>query len=252
MAWYKDWFRDTNYSSVYEHRDEGEAEQMIDLIEQTIGHDLSRRVLDLACGSGRHAVSFAKRRYADVTGIDLSPALLADAREQAQEHGLCIRFLERDMRDIPDETFGLVVNLFTSFGYFETDSENEEVIRNVAQHLALPSNLSNGGGWLVIDFFNSNWVREHFVTHDERILKNGTTIDQTRWIQDGRIEKRLLIRMANEAREFVESVRLFELEDFEKMFLNSGLSLKHIFGTYAAARFNSENSPRLIMFAKQA
>ena len=251
MAWYKDWFRDANYSFVYEHRDEGEAEQMIDLIERTIGHDPSRRVLDLACGSGRHAMSFAKRGYGDVTGVDLSPALLAEAHKLSMELGLDIRFVECDMRQIPDETFGLIVNLFTSFGYFEKDSENEDVIRNVAMHLAR-STKTEDGGWLVIDFFNSNWVREHFVSHDERILKDGTTIDQTRWIQEGRIEKRLLIRMAHEAREYIESVRLFELSDFEKMFRNSGLSLVHVFGTYSGGQFNVENSPRLIMFAKQA
>jgi SAM-dependent methyltransferase len=251
MAWYKDWFRDANYSFVYEHRDEGEAEQMIDLIERTIGHDPSRRVLDLACGSGRHAMSFAKRGYGDVTGVDLSPALLAEAHKLSMELGLDIRFVECDMRQIPDETFGLIVNLFTSFGYFEKDSENEDVIRNVAMHLAR-STKTEDGGWLVIDFFNSNWVREHFVSHDERILKDGTTIDQTRWIQEGRIEKRLLIRMAHEAREYIESVRLFELSDFEKMFRNSGLSLEHVFGTYSGGQFNVENSPRLIMFAKQA
>ena len=252
MSWYKDWFRDANYSFVYEHRDEGEAEQMIDLIEHTIGHDTSRRVLDLACGSGRHAMSFAKRGYADVTGVDLSPALLAEANEQSRKLGLDIRFLERDMREIPDETFGLVVNLFTSFGYFEKDSENEDVIRNVAIHLARPSNGLDDGGWLVIDYFNSLWIREHFVAHDERILKDGTTIDQTRWTQEGRIEKRLLIRMAHEAREYIESVRLFELPDFEMMFSNTGLSLEHVFGTYSGGQFNSENSPRLIVFAKQA
>jgi SAM-dependent methyltransferase len=250
MSWYKDWFRDANYSFVYEHRDEGEAEQMIDLIERTIGHDPTRRVLDLACGSGRHAMSFAKRGYTDVTGVDLSPALLNDAREQSRKLDLYIRFLERDMREIPEETFGLVVNLFTSFGYFGKDSENEEVIRNVANHL-VRSSKKDDGGWLIIDFFNSNWVREHFIAHDERILKDGTTIDQTRWIQDGRIEKRLLIRMAHEAREYIESVRLFELPDFEEMFHSAGLSLEHIFGNYSGGQFNAENSPRLIMFARQ-
>jgi SAM-dependent methyltransferase len=252
MAWYKDWFRDANYSFVYEHRDDGEAEQMIDLIERIIGHDTSRRVLDLACGSGRHAISFAKRGYQDVTGVDLSPALLTEAIEQSEKLLLKIRFLERDMREIPDETFGLVANLFTSFGYFEKDSENEDVIRDVARHLSLPSTSSKDGGWLVIDFFNSNWIRGHFVAHDERILRDGTTIDQTRWIQGGRIEKRLLIRMAHEAREYIESVRLFELSDFEKMFRNTGLSLENVFGNYSGDAFNIENSPRLIMFARLA
>ena len=187
MAWYKDWFKDANYNVVYEHRDESEAEQMLDLIERTVGHNPARRVLDLGCGPGRHTIAFAKRGYTAVTGVDLSPALLADARAESSKLCLDIRFLERDMRDVPDETFDLILNLFTSFGYFEKDEDNASVIQNAAKHLAK-------GGWFVLDFLNSRWVREHFVAHDERVAPNGTHIEQTRWIENGRIEKRLLLR----------------------------------------------------------
>src|SRR5436190_20649919 len=128
MTWYKDWFRDANYRTVYEHRDENEAEASIELIEHVLGRDVHRRVLDLACGSGRHALSFARRGYIDVTGIDLSPTLLAEARHSAEFEGLPVRFFERDMRDIPEERFDLTLNLFTSFGYFESDEENAAVI----------------------------------------------------------------------------------------------------------------------------
>jgi SAM-dependent methyltransferase len=242
MAWYKDWFCDSNYRVVYEHRDETEAEQMIDLLERTIGHEPKRRVLDVGCGSGRHTISFAKRGYKDVTGIDLSASLLSEAREQSATLGLSIRFLERDMRDVPDETFDLAVNLFTSFGYFDKDEENAEVIRNVAK--CLPKS-----GQLVIDFLNSQWVRAHLVAHDERVVPDGTRIEQTRWIENGRIEKRLLIRNSFEAKEYIESVRLFELYDFERMFRDAGLTIVHIFGSYSGDAFEPDTSPRLIMFS---
>ncbi len=242
MTWYKDWFRDTNYRVVYEHRDEIEAEEMIDLIERTIGHEPERRVLDVGCGSGRHAISFAKRGYGDVTGIDLSPTLLAEARNETARLQLSIQFLERDMRDIPDEAFDLAVNLFTSFGYFETDEDNAAVIKNVGKQLA------KNEGWFVIDFLNSRWVRNHLVAHDERVAPNGMHIEQTRWVEDGRIEKRLLIRNTIEASEYIESVKLFNLADFERMFQGAGLTLRYVFGTYRGASFNPDTSPRLIMF----
>ncbi len=244
MPWYKDWFRDTNYSVVYEHRDETEAEEMIDLIEQKIGRNPERRVLDVGCGSGRHAILFAKRGYSDVTGIDLSPTLLAEAQEQTSSLHLDIQFLERDMRDIPLEPFDLAVNLFTSFGYFETNEENSTVIRHVAKQLAQTN------GWFVIDFLNSSWVRSHLVAHDERIAPNGMHIQQTRWIENGRIEKRLLIRNSIEAREYIESVKLFDLSDFSNMFESAGLTLEHVFGSYSGTSFNRDTSPRLIMFCR--
>ncbi|HET6400156.1 MAG TPA: methyltransferase domain-containing protein [Candidatus Kapabacteria bacterium] len=244
MTWYKDWFRDANYSVVYEHRDEIEAEQMLDLIERCVGHDPARRVLDVGCGSGRHTIAFAKRGYADVTGIDLSPALLAEGRKEAARLELPIRFIESDMREIPEETFDLALNLFTSFGYFESDEDNSAVILRAANHLAK-------GGWFVLDFLNSHWVREHFVAHDERVAQNGTHVEQTRWIENNRIEKRLLLRNNFEAKEYIESVRLFELSDFERMFSNAGLTIRHLFGTYAGSAFDPDTSPRLIMFAER-
>jgi SAM-dependent methyltransferase len=246
MSWYKDWFRDANYRVVYEHRDESEAEAMIDLIEKTIGRDTRRRVLDVACGSGRHTLSFARRGYADVVGIDLSPTLLSEARANARQEGLAVEFIERDMRDIPRETFDLAVNLFTSFGYFESDAENASVIDAVAKQLS-------AGGHVVIDFFNSALVRSHHVAHDTRVLSSGTVLEQSRWTENGRVEKRLILHEPNsaEAHEFIESVRMFELSDFERMFTAAGLELERTFGSYSGEPFDRERSERLIMFAKK-
>ncbi|MDP4198222.1 MAG: class I SAM-dependent methyltransferase [Bacteroidota bacterium] len=246
MSWYKDWFRDSNYRVVYEHRDESEAETMIDLIEKTIGHKTRRRVLDLACGSGRHALSFARRGYANVTGVDLSPTLLAEARDNAKSEGLLVEFLERDMRDLPQQTFDLAVNLFTSFGYFESDEENASVIKAVAEHLS-------ANGYFVIDFFNSAWVQTHHVAHDVRVLPSGVVLDQSRWTEHGRVEKRLVLREPNstEAHEFIESVRMFELADFERMFAGAGLTLQWTFGSYSGESYDRDQSERLIMFARR-
>jgi ubiquinone/menaquinone biosynthesis C-methylase UbiE len=242
--WYRDWFRNANYGIVYKHRDDQEAEQMIDLIEKVTGHDPKRHVLDLACGFGRHAISIARRGYPNVTGVDLSPTLLDEARRDAEQEGYSIRFVEADMRQLPDENFDLVTNLFTSFGYFQEDRENAEVIRSVSRHL-------NPGGWFVIDFFNSRWVRTHLVASDERLLEGGLRLEQTRWIENGRVEKRLLIREKEEAHEYIESVRLYEQPDFEKMFTDAGLRTTECFGSYTGDPYDRERSPRLILFARK-
>ena len=242
--WYRDWFQDSNYLTVYQHRDTQEAEQMLSLIEQSVKPEKSARILDLGCGSGRHSLSLAKRGYTELTGIDLSPTLLEVAKQTAQEEGLNIRFEQCDMRNIPtDWHFDIVVNLFTSFGYFETDSENAEVIKGISRSLVK-------GGWLVMDFFNSNWLRHNLVAHDERILPDGRRLEQTRWLEKGRVEKRLLLRSTSEAVEYVESVRMFSQEEFKRMFAENGLRLKHLFGNYDGSEFNESTSPRLIMFAE--
>lgn len=243
--WYRDWFRDSNYLTVYQHRDTQDAEHMLALIEQTIGKDTTARVLDLGCGSGRHSISLAKRGYEHITGIDLSPTLLEVAKQTANELGLAVRFEQCDMQHIPaDWRFNIVINLFTSFGYFETDEENAEVISGI-------SNVLEPGGSLVMDFFNSTWLRHNLVSHDERIMPDGRRLEQTRWIEKGRVEKRLLLRSTSEAVEYVESVRMFSLEEFKQMFAQNGLRLKHLFGGYDGSEFHESTSPRLIMFAER-
>jgi SAM-dependent methyltransferase len=246
--WYREWFRDANYSVVYDHRDEDEAEYLLDLIERITGSDKTRRTLDLACGSGRHAISLARRGYQDVTGVDLSPTLLDEGNAEATRTGVSVNFLEQDMRELRLEgLFDLVLNVFTSFGYFELDEENAMVIQSVASLLSTE-------GTFVLDFFNADWVRTHIVAHDERILPDGKRLEQTRWIENGRVEKRMLIRgnerggSVAEAQEFLESVRLFTLTDFERMFADAGLRIRSIAGSYAGAAFDAERSPRLIMF----
>ena len=242
--WYNDWFKDANYLTVYEHRDDEEAECMMDLIEDTIGHDTNRSVFDLACGSGRHSIAFAKRGYKKVVGVDLSTMLLEQARDAAREFGFSMTFEERDMRDLPKDRYDLVVNLFTSFGYFKSDEENERVIRGVADSL-------RSEGYFVLDFLNAAWVKSHLVAHDERVLTDGQRLQQFRWIENGRVEKRILIRDRVEAHEYVESVRLFILDDFKEMFARSGLKLEKVFGNYFGSQFDEMKSPRMIMFAKK-
>lgn len=243
--WFRDWFRDSNYLTVYQHRDTQEAEQMLLLIEATLGSHPNASILDLGCGSGRHSLSLARKGYKNITGVDLSPTLLDVAKHTAQEQGLDVRFVQCDMRRIPtDWQFNLVINLFTSFGYFETDCENSDVIKRISQVL-LPS------GWLVVDFFNASWLRHNLVSHDERLLPDGRRLEQTRWIENGRVEKRLLLRSTEEAVEYVESVRMYSKEEFEKMFAENGLTLKHLFGGYDGSEFNEKDSSRLIMFAQR-
>ena len=248
--WYEAWFKDANYSVVYAHRDEDEAEYLLDLIERVTGKQRARSILDLGCGSGRHAISLARRGYADVTAVDLSPTLLEEARSNAKEAHVSVKFVEQDMRDLNSEDkYDLVLNLFTSFGYFALDEENAKVIHSVAKAL-------KPFGMFILDFFNAQWVRTHLVARDERILADGRRLEQTRWLENGRVEKRLLLRgspigvEATEAHEFFESVRLFDLEDFKRMFDAAGLSLVETFGSYSGSPFDAERSPRLIMFVK--
>jgi SAM-dependent methyltransferase len=148
------------------------------------------------------------------------------------------------MRELPfaPESFDLVVNLFTSFGYFEDDRENARVLVRVCDAL-------RPGGILVIDFLNASQVRNDLVPYDERV-ENGITIEQTRAISsdDRFVEK--TIRLRERGKEYIERVRLLTPRDLERMLEGAGFAIADRIGDYAGAKW-SESSPRTILFASR-
>jgi SAM-dependent methyltransferase len=233
--WYEEWFGE-DYLHIYQHRDETEAERAIELIATNLVGRRIDAVLDLACGAGRHTKILEERWW--TVGLDLSMSLLKIARCETRD----APYVRADMREIPfaAESFDLVVNLFTSFGYFDDDREHVRVLACVKSSL-------KPGGTLVIDFLNAAKVRHSLVPYDERV-ENGITIEQRRGISpDNRfVEKKITLR--ERGKEYIERVRLLSPKDLERMLMTAGFEVAKIFGDYAGRSW-SENSPRTIMFA---
>jgi SAM-dependent methyltransferase len=233
--WYEAWFGE-DYLHIYQHRDETEAERAIELIATNLVGRRIEAVLDLACGAGRHTKILEERWW--TVGLDLSMSLLKIARRETSG----APYVRADMREIPfaAESFDLVVNLFTSFGYFDDDREHLRVLACVKSSL-------KAGGTLVIDFLNAAKVRHTLVPYDERV-ENGITIEQRRSISpDNRfVEKKIALR--ERGKEYIERVRLLSPKDLERMLITAGFEVAAIFGDYAGRSW-SENSPRTIMFA---
>ena len=104
----------------------------------------SGRVLDLACGPGRHAVPLAMKGFR-VTGVDRSPFLLGNARQYAERLRLSLEWVQEDMRFFSrPESFHLALSLYSSFGYFDDPRENQMVLKNIHRSLAV-------GGVLIMD-----------------------------------------------------------------------------------------------------
>jgi SAM-dependent methyltransferase len=237
-AWFKHWFGEA-YLAIYPHRDEAEAERVVALLAARGIGEPGQRILDLACGPGRHERALA-RRGAWVLGYDLSSALLRRAREAGAR-----RLVRGDMRALAlrGGGFDAVVNLFTSFGYFEEDSESARVLVEVARVL-------RPGGRIVLDYLNAPAVRGDLVPRDERVVEGRTVIQERTLSTDGRfVVKR--IRVAGEAMEFVEQVRLFERKDLEAMLAAAGLVVREALGDYHGAPYDAR-SPRLILVADRS
>ncbi len=239
MTWYHEWFNEEEYLLLYQHRDEEEANLLINLIEKEINLKLKSKVLDLCCGNGRHSILLSKRGYS-VTGVDLSDNLLNIARKNAEINNLDIKFIQSDMKEINfNNEFDLTLNLFTSFGYFSTDEENENVIKNIYRALKNKS-------YLVIDFLNKEYLLKNIEPETVSNINNSTII-QKRKIVNNKVIKEIFIEKNNNEKYFREEVILYSLNDFEIFFKRNNIILKKVFGDYYGSEFNS-HSPRLILF----
>ncbi|EMT53889.1 class I SAM-dependent methyltransferase [Brevibacillus borstelensis] len=238
--WFERSFRE-DYVLVYKHRDDASADKEIANLLERLPIKRSGRVLDLCCGSGRHSRALARRGY-EVVGVDLSNVLLQLANEQKILPNL--HFYQYDMRHIPfREEFDIVVNLFTSFGYFSSDEENAQVVQNMA--LALKS-----GGEVVIDYLNPAFVEANLVPHSEKEV-GGLLIEEERWLEAGFVKKRIVVKDkgAAETRVYQEQVRLFTVEEMTAMLQKAGFVNIQTFGNYQFEPYQAADSPRMIFFA---
>lgn len=243
QPWYAAWFDRAEYDVVYSRRDEADAQRLLELVLDVTRLPAGAEILDMACGRGRHAKLLAQSGY-NVTGIDLSPQAIETAREMAATESLEIDFNVGDMRDPHcSRCFDLVVNLFTSFGYFDDDAENEKAVQAMAEAVT-------DKGWLVQDFMNGDYWAKNFVPEDSR-LENGLQIEQRRWLDNGRLNKEIrLTDDAGRTSSFTESVRLFGLADFERMHNAAGMVVQHVFGDSNGTPL-APDSKRLIVFSRR-
>lgn len=237
--WYKSWFGN-EYLTVYSHRDASEARQLVELIQHHIKLDPQQKILDLCCGQGRHVRELARSGYT-VYGIDLSRTLLEVAKYK--NSGASAYFIQADMRQLPaSESFDLLLNLFTSFGYFESDEENEKVFRQFNRVL-------KPQGYFVFDYFNAPFITKNLVPyHKERI--NSLLVEQERFIEGSRVQKIIRLQREGEQSIFYESVQMYDYNQLQKMLKLARLEIIHVFGDYDGAAY-SASSPRLIFIGKK-
>lgn len=239
--WFEDWFESPWYLKLYSHRTDEEAIKAIELFRSKTLLPAMSRVLDLCCGTGRHARSLAESGYR-VTGIDYSKYFI---RKATRENTIdTLEFIHCDMRDeYPHAPYDAVVNFFTSFGYFEDDSENLLVLQQVYRSL-------RQGGWFVLDYLNESRVRSHLIAKSTKTLYEATITEERR-IDGKYVEKKITIDFDGKAQYFEERVKLYTLQDFKDLFSSASLEINGVYGSYLAEEYDPTTSPRLVIMARK-
>ncbi|WP_158729087.1 MULTISPECIES: bifunctional 2-polyprenyl-6-hydroxyphenol methylase/3-demethylubiquinol 3-O-methyltransferase UbiG [unclassified Flavobacterium] len=236
--WYTSWFDTPYYHILYKDRNCREAQVFMDNLTHYLNLPENAKVLDLACGKGRHSIYLNQLGFT-VLGADLSENSIAEASKNTNEK---LQFKVHDMREPFEEKFDAIFNLFTSFGYFENDEDNLTTL------IAIKESLSEYG-FAVIDFMNVNHVLETLVPEETKTVE-GIDFHIKRYLKDGHICKEINFEDKGQKFHFTEKVKALTLPDFEVLMDQAGIYLLDIFGDYKLKKFHKTDSERLIMIFK--
>jgi SAM-dependent methyltransferase len=232
--WFEEWFGE-EYLHLYPHRNDAEAGRLVSLLVRTLPWRSGWRVLDAACGAGRHLLALEQAGVRPI-GFDLSAALLRRAREASRRP-----LVRADLRAIPFRrgSMDLTVNLFTSFGYFADDDQHHDALGEMLATV-------RPGGWFVMDFLNAGQVRESLVAA-EQVAFGSVIVEIRRTISvDQRFVHKTICLPGG--RQFQERVRLLDPPDLERMFEAHGAKIQYRFGDYDGVGLG--HGPRTILLTQ--
>ncbi|WP_442590629.1 class I SAM-dependent methyltransferase [Pedobacter sp. AW31-3R] len=238
--WFQYWFNSPYYHILYSQRNDEEAEFLIDNLTAYLKPPAESRILDIACGRGRHAIYLQKKGF-DVTGIDLSEQNIKYARQFESKQ---LHFFVHDMRKLGYiNYYDIALNLFTSFGYFDTEKDHVSALKAFRKSI-------KADGKVVIDYFNTQKILKN-LTHREIKTVEGIDFNIHKYVTEGKIIKNIDFEHKGKHFAFEERVQAFSQTDFQRMLEKSGLEITATFGSYGLEEFDEMKSDRLILVCKK-
>ncbi len=246
----KEWFDDDSFwLEMYpfmftEERFESTLEQIEKVLALTKPGGTS--ALDLCCGPGRCSIALAKAGFT-VTGVDRTKFLLDIARKKARAVKTKVEWVQMDMRDfVRKASFDLVLNMFTSFGYFDDKSEDMKVLQNIFTSL-------KPGGVFLMDLMGKETLAKVLQPTTSTVLQNGTKVIQLHEIFDDwtRIRNEWILIKKGKAKSFKFHHTLYSGQELKDRILQAGFSDVTLYGNFDGDNYGP-NAHRLIAVARKA
>lgn len=235
--WFETWFDTNYYHLLYKDRDLNEARQFLDALLQYLKPKKSSHFLDVACGKGRHSIYLHSQGYR-VTGVDLSCNSIEKARIAENKR---LDFHVKDIReDFKISGIDIALNMFTSFGYFQTLDEHICALKNIRKTL-------KEKGIFIFDYLNVDYVLKHLIDVERKSLE-GVEFNIQRKMKDGYILKNIDVNENGQIHHFQEKVKAFLPEELKHMISEAGFKIDNTFGDYHLNPLDS-NRPRVIIIA---
>ena len=209
------------FSQVSRRQTNAQVRYIIEKMKLKPGH----KFLDCPCGIGRIALPLA-RKGIRVTGIDITPSYLTELESKAKRSGSKIECIERDMRRIDfNEKFDAAGNLWTSFGFFEKESDNLLTLRKMFQAL-------KPGGKFLLHVINRDWIMAHYASQDWFEIKGGKVLEKRAFDYEKSIS-RSTWHFIKDGREksFPVSIRMYSCHELINMFTRVGFTDIESFGS---------------------
>jgi SAM-dependent methyltransferase len=249
LPWYESFFG-RDYLDVYDYQFTPErAESETNFAIRALALKPGEQVLDLCCGQGRHAVLLAKHHCA-VTALDLSAEYLDLAQAAARRAGLKLETVHADMREIPFAgRFDAVVNMFSSFGYLESEAEDAKVLGAIARAL-------KPGGRVLLDLLNRDWVVANYETEDSHTAADGTLfLEHRRFdLESSRNHVSFTVVKPDGRRREVggHHIRLYTLREMRGTLDAAGLSYEAVYGGFEGETYGIDTRRMIIVAHKPA
>jgi SAM-dependent methyltransferase len=238
--WFESWFDTAYYHALYQHRNDEEARLFIATMVMYLKLQPHQRVLDVACGKGRHSRVLHEHGL-KVLGFDLSENSINEASIYSSEE---LQFKVHDMREPLNEgSFDAAFNLFTSFGYFDRSEHDLISLRNVYHSLS-------DGGYFVQDYLNAEPVLNELPSKGKTEI-DGVIYSWTKHFHQGQILKDIEVIDRQNTLNFQEKVKAYTLEELKFLHEQAGFDVKQVFGNYKLDDFDPPSSPRLILISQK-
>lgn len=238
--WFETWFDTEYYHLLYNKRDDNEARDFIRSICSLIHIPSGSAFADVACGKGRHSRVLASLGMR-VHGFDISANSIQYAQSiaTAQES-----YTVHDMRNaLPVQHLDAAINVFTSFGYFDTDEEDQRAIGNIY-------NALKPGAWFIQDYLNAASVLPHLPKREGEI-REGINFQIHKYVDSGFIRKEINVADGNQSYDFEESVKIYSIAQLQALHAAAGFQIRHRFGNYSLEPFAEKSSPRIILVSQK-